>query len=279
MVDLKHQLRRAARGLLPPVVTRLLRRPPPPSPSFTGDFRSYEEAARAASSSGYEDHAALARTLATTADYRARIARSPDVAVEPRVLQTLSAILLGIERAKGEKVRILDFGGGVGLHFFTLSPFLARRWSVDWTVCELPALVRAGREAHGGDIRFVEDLSALGDERFDVVLASGSIQYVPDPVATCEALLDRCDALVINRTPFISAATDRLVVQEVRMEQGIVRYPAWFLSRERWWAFFARRGYRVDLAWPVPEDGAVLDGGPVGYWGLLARRHGVDEVP
>jgi putative methyltransferase (TIGR04325 family) len=208
--------------------------------------------------------------------------------LDSRVPQLLAAFLLalgqgqgqGIDRPKGQPVTVLDLGGATGHHFFALAPFLTRRWQLDWTVCELPALAQAGATAFGDRIKFVSSLDQLGGARFDVVLASGSLQYVPEPGPTCEALLDRCDHLIINRSPFVAAQkADRLTVQEVQTEQGPIRYPAWFLSRDGWFDRIRRRGFKIELCWPNPEDHVVLDGETIGYSGLLARRRGADEVP
>ncbi len=271
VADVKRGLRRAAGALLPPIVSRWLR--PPISPvSFSGAYASFSEAERAAGSSGYQDPGYISRALTGTADFRARLAREPEVELEPRMMQVLAAFLLALERPNGQPVRVLDFGGGVGSYFFVLAPLLARRWNVEWTVCEQPALAAAGAQAFGSQIRFVTALDQLGSERFDVAFASGSLQYLPEPAVTCDALLARSDALVINRTPFIPSAADRLTVQQVRMADGLMRCPAWFFSRDGWWSRIRRSGSRIDLSWPSPEDHAVLDGQGVGYAGFLARR-------
>jgi putative methyltransferase (TIGR04325 family) len=272
MVDLRRPLRRAANALLPPVVTRWLWPPAAPTFSFSGSFGSYPEALQAARSPGYQESVPIARTLATIAERRDRIGRAPSVVLDSRVMQLLSAFLLAIDRPPGGSIKVLDFGGSAGIHFFSLVPFLSRKWKVDWTICELPELARASAETCGSQIRFVSALEQLGQERFDVALASGSLPYVPEPRLTCQALLDRCDALIVNRTPFIESPTDRLTVQEVQVGGNVVRYPAWFLSRERWFEQIGGRSFTIELFWPAPEDQAFLDSEPLVFAGLLARR-------
>jgi putative methyltransferase (TIGR04325 family) len=227
---------------------------------------------QAAGSPSYQESVSIAHTLETIAAQRTRVERAPAVVLDSRVMQLLTAFHLAFDRQPGQPIRVLDFGGSAGIHFFSLAPFLARRWKVDWTICELPALAQAGARVYGDQIRFVGGIDQLGQERFDVALASGSLPYVPEPRTTCEALLDRCDALIVNRTPFIESPTDRLAVQQVQLGAGVVRYPAWFLSRERWLETIIGRGFTIELFWPVPEDQTVLDDQPVGFAGLLARR-------
>jgi putative methyltransferase (TIGR04325 family) len=273
MISIRRAVGRAARALLPPIVTRWVRPPPGPPFFFSGNFGSHAEAAQTAASTSYQEPISISTTLAEVADARARIEQAPSVVLDSRVMQLLSAFLLAVDhRPAGQSIRVLDFGGSVGIHFFALAPVLSKKWKLDWTICELPALARAGAEVYGSQIRFVTALDELGPERFDVALASGSLPYVPDPRQTCDALLDRCDALIINRTPFIDAPADRLTVQHVQFGAGVTRYPAWFMSRERWFKRIVERGFTIELSWPAPEDRTVLDDQPVGFAGLLARR-------
>ena len=85
-------------------------------------------------------------------------------------------------------LRVLDFGGGCGFHYFRVSH--AVRTPLRWAVVETAAM--AQRAIKLADGRFdvfsttEEALEALGE--IDLVHASSAIQYVPDPLETLKFL-------------------------------------------------------------------------------------------
>jgi putative methyltransferase (TIGR04325 family) len=87
-------------------------------------------------------------------------------------------------------LRVLDFGGGCGIHYFSArSVFTAPlKWAIveTLTMVEHAAPIGAGGnfEAYDG---ITQAASSLG--RVDLVLASGAIQYTPDPMASLDALI------------------------------------------------------------------------------------------
>jgi putative methyltransferase (TIGR04325 family) len=280
--DLKEQLRRVAKDLLPPIVVRHLPRPKPVSvgPTWTGDYRTYDDAVRATGSAGYEDPSVIEKMMRATREHRDRAVALGRVVPDSRTFQNLTAFLVALDGFAPKTLHVLDFGGGAGLHYFALAPLLSRRMQLHWTVCEVPSMARAARDAFGSPaLRFVDSMDAVSAERFHIVLASGSLQYAPDPTGLWRQIARSTDVLIVNRTPFIDAAADRLTVQTVPVASGQARYPAWFLSDATWLRRFAEQGFQVDLRWSVPEDGATLDHAPVAFSGLVVRRANRDAIP
>ena len=82
--------------------------------------------------------------------------------------------------------RVLDFGGGAGVHYFTARflfnvPF---RWAIVETPVRAAAAAPDGFEIHDS---ITSAVASLGE--VDLVLASSAIQYTPDPMATLNALI------------------------------------------------------------------------------------------
>ena len=140
-------------------------------------------AALAACGPGYHDH-----------DIADVIAYKTSLAVDHRQIapeQAINSILaLGICAAEttDRPLRVLDFGGGCGFHYFRVT--LATRAPLRWAVVETPAM--AARAAKLADGRFdvfttIDEASAaLG--QIDLLHASSAIQYVPNPLETLKSL-------------------------------------------------------------------------------------------
>jgi hypothetical protein len=103
---------------------------------------------------------------------------------------------------------------------------------------------------------------------------SGSLQYVPDSVATWEALAGiRHGWLVLNRTPFVPAATDFFALQRPPVLGGDpASYPGRFFAKEPW---LGRISLTHELMVRKPDRTSapyVQARRDVRYEGMLLRR-------
>lgn len=100
--------------------------------------------------------------------------------------------------------RIFDWGGNLGQSFYTYATFLHFPIGLRWVVCDVPAVVDAGRriakelDVHG--LSFTSDLSS--SEGCDVLIASGSLQYISVSLASVlRASRTKPRVVFVNRTP------------------------------------------------------------------------------
>jgi putative methyltransferase (TIGR04325 family) len=95
------------------------------------------------------------------------------------------AVLYWMERALPPGGRVFDFGGHVGLKFYAFRTIGAIPSPVSWTVYDVPAVVRSGRELAKNrretDLTFTETFEDASGA--DVFLALGALQYVEAPLA------------------------------------------------------------------------------------------------
>jgi putative methyltransferase (TIGR04325 family) len=271
------RIRSVVQRLVPPLVTDVprRRRDPARASRFEGAYPDYAAAAAAASPHGYEHTDVVTATIRRTEAVRDRVAAEPAWVADGWTLQNLAAlsVVAPPRPASAGGFRVLDFGGGMGIHYFGLRRFLAAaHGQLSWVVCETEATARAGRDGFAnGELEFVDDLFALRD-RFDVVLASGALQYTPDPPRYLGALARLSDALVVNRAPLADIPADRLTVQVVKGDLHGARLPAWFFAEAAWLSRLADAGLDTKLRWIAAEDTVTLDGADVRYQGLAARR-------
>lgn len=140
-----------------------------------------------------------------------------------------------------------------GVYYRRLKPFLP---GLEWAVAETPAMVAA--MAHLPEPSFTTE----PEGRFDLVLMSGSIQYMPDPYEALSRYAAMGEHVILTRCPLIDR--DRLTVQRVPNGGS---YPAWFLSEKR--VLEALPG--IIAQWEVPQDTVVLGGESVVYRGMLSQ--------
>jgi len=276
--EITKQLKGALKEVVPPGLLRLTRpfRKPFSSPyGYFGDYPTFEAAMADCKTDGYSDLSIVETVSQRTREIRERSsARAASQLVDGRVLQNLAATLLAISTVPRRRLSVLDFGGGLGIHYFQLGPFLPAGVEVSWLVCETTAMAAEGRERFASNgLKFVSSLDEAQGP-FDVVISSGAIQCVPDPTETLAKHAAVSDQLLFNRLPLTASARDRLTMHKVDPAIYAASIPIWFFSERRWLAKLDELGFDVVMRWEVPEDVLVLDGSTVTLQGLLARRRG-----
>jgi putative methyltransferase (TIGR04325 family) len=235
-----------------------------PGITFTGDYPSFEAALEAAHTAADDNYQQLsARSFAIERARRGRDELTPIPGLALGLLAALQHITLQGE----ERLDIVDFGGGMGHHYFELRPHLD--CPVTWHVVELPRTAEQAHELFGSEeLRFHVELTAVPVSP-NVVVAAGALQYTSDPFRYLQLLAGLGSHwLLLDRLPLIDGPRDRLTVQTVPPTLYDARYPAWFLSRERLDAELT--GWSRRLHWQAVER--IGPGSIVEYSGLLLER-------
>jgi len=209
-----------------------------PQYGHLGDYESFEDAR--AESGGYQDDA----ILRVTAENTRRISGVSLSTVDAHMLAALRQVL------PDRPARILDFGGALGGHYFSMPRFIGDRIE-RWTVVELP------RTAALGNSEFADGRLSFGDmEEADIAIASGSVQYTPDPCGALARLRERAPHLILDKAPV--HPIPRWTVQRIdpRLFGVEVSFPAYFFGEEE---FRDLTGAPL-IEWDMPEYQALLDG-------------------
>ncbi len=140
--------------------------------------------ALAACGSGYDDI-----DIAEVVAFKAVQAIDAGTAVPEQALNSIVAVGIAAADVGNRPLAVLDFGGGCGFHYFQV--VRATRAPLRWAIVETEIMAaRAGRIAQNRFRAFTtitDGAAALG--KVDLVHASGSLQYVREPLATLEALI------------------------------------------------------------------------------------------
>jgi putative methyltransferase (TIGR04325 family) len=245
------------RSLLPPLAMRWLRRWRGQTSRFNGNFATWAEAQRA--STGYDSALILERVLAATREVRAGRAAFERDSVRFEQSETnhpLLAGLLYVAARNGGKLAVADFGGSLGSVYWQ-----HRRWfdtleAVRWSVVEQPHFVAAGRqELADARLGFYATLAeCVAQERPTVLLLSSVLSYLEAPQALLdEAIRTKFSYILIDRTPCLEGAPDRLTVQQVPPAIYPASYPCWLFARSSLLQPLARDYRQVD-EWLCPDE-------------------------
>jgi len=167
-------------------------------------------------------------------------------------------------------VHLIDFGGSLGSTYFQTKNIIGKDTCASWNIVEQEYYVAAGKEHFEDDhLKFFSSIDAcLQVLKIDLILFSGSIQYLPEPHLLLEQLAGyNFDFLVFDRTAFHHGKQDRLTLQIVPPEIYKAAYPAWFFHEESFLNHFTP-DYTViwDFTSDVAGESVMdIDHQPVGY--------------
>jgi putative methyltransferase (TIGR04325 family) len=132
---------------------------------------------------GYDAHRLVDVVYAKTA---ALIGR--DVAHLPGAERTMLGVLFAATQVSSTPLRVLDFGGACGFHYFA-----SQRLGVStrWAVVETPAMAERASSLETNELKFFSTIDAASRwlEGVDFVHSSGALQYTPTPSETLDQLL------------------------------------------------------------------------------------------
>lgn len=139
------------------------------------------------------------------------------------------AYALTLSARMTDLLSILDWGGALG-HFHALARALVPDLEIDYHCKELPAVCEQGRRV-SPDVTFHESESCL-DQTYDLVLASGSIQYAEDWLELFTQLGNSARRyLLVTKVP-VTDAPSFVVLQRAYRYGYETEYLGWVLNRD-----------------------------------------------
>jgi putative methyltransferase (TIGR04325 family) len=177
-------------------------------------------------------------------------------------------------RAAGSAPRVFDFGGHVGFARYTFARYLRFPPGLRWQVCDVPAVVAEGeaiaREQGMAGLSFTTDRAQA--DGADVFFASGSLQYVPTPLAELLGALKQPPPHLLLNMLSLHPTRSAVTLQSI----GTVFCPYAIFQRDAFVQSLAPLGYRLVDSWDNPDKGCTIPFHPEvsvsGYTGLYLSR-------
>jgi putative methyltransferase (TIGR04325 family) len=161
-----------------------------------------------------------------------------------RIFASDYPVLFWLSRLLADSRFLFDLGGDVGTSFSAFRGILPYPPGFTWLVQDVPAIVAHGRSLSGAEpgLRFTEDYDELGAA--DILLASGSLQFLPDPLWFVRDGQTLPPHVLVNKIPLYDEPS------AVTLESnGAAFLPYHLLNRAQFLAAFAQAGYEPVDAW------------------------------
>lgn len=232
-----------------------------------------------ADSSGYQVDSYRVAALASRAALSERLSAGTYQlnADEQQMLLALTWAATALQdQSCGRRVlRVLDFGGALGEHFLLVRHLLPELQIERWLVCETPLIVEAAAQLpQQAALQFchtIPEPPAAPGKAFDLVIASGSLQFVADPAQTFADLAAlEAPYMYISRFPLWPGSEDVVARLDVPVHLFDASYPSWHLSLAQWQPRF-QQAHQVRASWLNPEF-YYQDQLRIDFYGFLLKR-------
>jgi putative methyltransferase (TIGR04325 family) len=177
--------------------------------------------------------------------------------------------------------RVFDFGGHVGIHFYTYERYLAFSPDLRWTVCDVAATVAAGRGLAAQRGRHEIQFTTRPEEAdgADVFLAAGSLQYVEAPglASMLKAMREPPPDVIVNKVPLYPGRT-----YVTLQNHGASYAPHYVWNESEFIDPIVGLGYEVVDRWRNDGRDCEIPLRPEGrshLWGLYFRRRIGEKRP
>jgi putative methyltransferase (TIGR04325 family) len=160
-------------------------------------------------------------------------------------------VLFWLGRILGEASSVFDWGGHVGVSYYTYKQYLGFSDRVRWCIGEVPEIAKAGRElAQKRGAVGLSFTTPLADaDGYEVLLANGSLQFVEAPFSDSLRALNRKPRhLIVNKIPLYSGEPF------VTLENTVHSYNPYHVgNRDAFVGSILALGYTLLDSWENPD--------------------------
>lgn len=205
---------------------------------WEGIYDSFQAAAQDQIGLGFRGDTYKERTRAVAQSCFEALRRAEPIPQFHKQRSTFLPITVAMMLGGVERIRVLDFGGGLGIGYMTLQESIGRDIDrVDYAIVEVPEICDLGRKMLG--VQYLSELSMV--ESCDLLHAASSMQYVEnwqDLVRTFSSL----QAQYILLSDVFAGAINTFATLQNYYES---RIPHWFLNLDELLSEYSAHGYRL----------------------------------
>jgi putative methyltransferase (TIGR04325 family) len=221
-------------------------------PEFIGDYPSWASASEAAR--GHDVSQVVDKVRSATLkvmDGTAAFERDSVAFHKEEFRWPLLTALLHAATGREGSFHVVDFGGSLGSFYLQHKKFLKDVSGLQWSIVEQSEYVEVGqKEFEDETVQFFLTLKECAKRGpIDVVLFSGSLQYLEDPYHFLEQAAALSVCVMVDRVPFIGRDTDRIAVQRPPSAIYEGSFTHRFFSGEKFERFMSQMGLRLFVEW------------------------------
>ena len=238
--------------LIPPVITEKLRKVYNRynGTTFHGPIDTWSSASL--SSSGYQNHLLVETIMDASLKVKnGEAAFERDGIIHDKIQYSwpITAHMLRIAIENDNELRVLDFGGGFGSHYFQNRDMFKSLSKVKWYIVEQREIAEKGNLFfQNTELKFYEAIEQISiKQNLNIALFSGVLQYIEEPYSIVDQTIALgIDYILVDRTNFdYDKEVDEVYIQRNRNNKIKSEYPVYLLSYSKLNVYLESRGFKL----------------------------------
>ena len=206
---------------------------------WEGLYESFQSAAAEAIGAGFGGEIYLNRSLVAANECLAELNEGRPIPQFHKQRSTLLPLTVAMMLSNNERIRILDFGGGLGIGYMTLAECISDDLKrTDYTIVEGPEVCELGMDILEG-ITYLSTLPSSSN--FDLIHAASSLQYIEHWQVLIEKFASFNPNYILLSDVFAGDINSFVTLQNYYGS----RIPHWFLNLKELIDAFDKQGYRL----------------------------------
>lgn len=206
---------------------------------WEGIYDTYKSAAAEATGPGFAGETYRERSLRAANECLAALEVGKSIPSFYKQRSTLLPLTVAMMRGSNQSVKILDFGGGLGIGYMTLVESLPSCQNIEYSILEVPEINKAGTGLLGNHVKYIENLPLSND--FDLIHSASALQYIDNWQGLLKQLMSLNPKYIYLSDVFAGAINNFVTLQNYYGS----RIPHWFLNFEELRNVFEKQGYRL----------------------------------
>ena len=209
---------------------------------WEGIYPDFQSAMADAKGAGFSSEVYRTRSLQAATECLTALKLEQPIPVFHKQRSTHLPIAVSMMLGYKKQVKILDFGGGLGIGLMTIAesiPVDLKR--IHYSIVEVAEVCQSGMSLHGGKIFYTSNLPVSG--KFDLIHAASSLQYIEhwqDLLAKFAALKPE---YILLSDVFAGSIKSYCSLQNYYES----KIPHWFLNLNELLETLDRNGYRLAM--------------------------------
>jgi putative methyltransferase (TIGR04325 family) len=198
------------KDFIPPIFIKLFK--------LTREYKSYHQAFNKAKKGAYENKI-LCNVVAEKTNRFIRELNTKPYQLNATNVFLLATIQNYFNETKKKEIRIVDFGGACGIHYYEVLPFIPEDCIIKWTVIETNEMVNSAKKFRCGNhnLNFISDSDEVIGE-VDLIYSSCALLYVKNPYLELDKLIKlSAKWILFNRMMFNEEDRDIYTLQKSKL--------------------------------------------------------------
>jgi len=245
-------IKKVIKDLCPPIILNVLKGSKDRGPEFSGVYNSFSDVPKM-KSNVWESEIWIKQQQKKINGYIKREeSNDPNRFVSFTAFGAGNGVLLNSinSLSANKEIKVLDFGGGTGLQYFSLKNLFLHPENVKWIVVDSKRLADLSQDLHDENISFSEEIV---DDEVDILFISSTLHYIDSYKKLLTVLLEKRPKFVqLERLHAGSIEKPFVTMQDVGSFES--RTPIWCASVDEIVNIFTEHNYELMIKFPIESE-------------------------